>query len=76
MKRKCFIFDLDGVIVDTAKYHYQAHPAALRPRLDGAPHRARVLQPALDAGVRVARHAARPAHDRHPQRAGLWAAVT
>mgnify|MGYP002633431781 CR=1 FL=1 len=24
MKRKCFIFDLDGVIVDTAKYHYQA----------------------------------------------------
>ena len=24
MKKKCFIFDLDGVIVDTAKYHYQA----------------------------------------------------
>ena len=24
MKRKCFIFDLDGVIVDTAKYHYKA----------------------------------------------------
>ena len=24
MKRKCFIFDLDGVIVDTAKYQYQA----------------------------------------------------
>ena len=24
MKRKCFIFDLDGVIVDTAKYHYLA----------------------------------------------------
>ena len=24
MKRKCFIFDLDGVIVDTAKYHFQA----------------------------------------------------
>ena len=24
MKRKCFIFDLDGVIVDNAKYHYQA----------------------------------------------------
>ncbi|CAI8412610.1 beta-phosphoglucomutase [Flavobacteriaceae bacterium] len=27
MKRKCFIFDLDGVIVDTAKYHYQAWKA-------------------------------------------------
>ena len=24
MKKKCFIFDLDGVIVDTAKYHFQA----------------------------------------------------
>lgn len=24
MKRKCFIFDLDGVIVDTAKYHFLA----------------------------------------------------
>lgn len=24
MKQKCFIFDLDGVIVDTAKYHYLA----------------------------------------------------
>lgn len=24
MKKKGFIFDLDGVIVDTAKYHYQA----------------------------------------------------
>ena len=24
MKKKCFIFDLDGVIVDTAKYHYLA----------------------------------------------------
>lgn len=24
MKKKCFIFDLDGVIVDTAKYHYKA----------------------------------------------------
>jgi len=24
MKRKGFIFDLDGVIVDTAKYHYLA----------------------------------------------------
>ncbi|MCB0486449.1 MAG: HAD hydrolase-like protein, partial [Flavobacteriaceae bacterium] len=24
MKRKAFIFDLDGVIVDTAKYHYLA----------------------------------------------------
>lgn len=24
MKRKCFIFDLDGVIVDTAKFHYLA----------------------------------------------------
>lgn len=27
MKKKCFIFDLDGVIVDTAKYHYQAWKA-------------------------------------------------
>lgn len=24
MNKKCFIFDLDGVIVDTAKYHFQA----------------------------------------------------
>ena len=24
MKKKCFIFDLDGVIVDTAKYHFKA----------------------------------------------------
>ena len=24
MSRKAFIFDLDGVIVDTAKYHYLA----------------------------------------------------
>jgi beta-phosphoglucomutase len=24
MKKKCFIFDLDGVIVDTAKYHFHA----------------------------------------------------
>ena len=24
MKKKCFIFDLDGVIVDTAKYHFLA----------------------------------------------------
>jgi beta-phosphoglucomutase len=24
MNKKCFIFDLDGVIVDTAKYHYLA----------------------------------------------------
>ena len=24
MKNKAFIFDLDGVIVDTAKYHYLA----------------------------------------------------
>ena len=24
MSKKAFIFDLDGVIVDTAKYHYQA----------------------------------------------------
>ena len=24
MKEKAFIFDLDGVIVDTAKYHYLA----------------------------------------------------
>ena len=27
MKRKGFIFDLDGVIVDTAKYHYMAWKA-------------------------------------------------
>ena len=24
MNKKCFIFDLDGVIVDTAKYHFLA----------------------------------------------------
>ncbi|HQX03603.1 MAG TPA: HAD hydrolase-like protein, partial [Flavobacterium sp.] len=24
MNQKCFIFDLDGVIVDTAKYHFLA----------------------------------------------------
>ncbi|RYD86186.1 MAG: beta-phosphoglucomutase, partial [Sphingobacteriales bacterium] len=24
MKQRAFIFDLDGVIVDTAIYHYQA----------------------------------------------------
>ena len=24
MNKKAFIFDLDGVIVDTAKYHYRA----------------------------------------------------
>ena len=24
MKKKAFIFDLDGVIVDTAKYHFDA----------------------------------------------------
>jgi len=24
MNKKCFIFDLDGVIVDTAKYHFMA----------------------------------------------------